>query len=100
MSIPKAKKPGQVKTKQEIAAEVIDRFPDGPNRAIARILNAEYPTVFPSLEAARDCVRVLRGAKGDYHRGNNISHARPKPLGWQQAIIPPTASEPWICALS
>jgi predicted phosphodiesterase len=93
MTIPKPKKAGQAITKQQLAAEVIDKFPDAPNRAIARILRAEFPDAFPSLESARSVVRVIRGANGEFHRGQKKPAARPKPLGWQQAIIPPTASK-------
>jgi predicted phosphodiesterase len=93
MTIPKPKKTGQAITKQQLAAEVIDKFPDVPNRAIARILRAEFPDAFPSLESARSVVRAIRGANGEFHRGQKKPAARPKPLGWQQAIIPPTASK-------
>ena len=93
MSIPKPKKIGPAVTKQEIAAAVVDRFPDASNRAIARILRAENPDAFPSLEACRSVVRVVRGANGEFHRGEKRPAARPKPLGWQQAVIPPTASK-------
>jgi len=88
----KAKKAGRCKTKQEIASEVIDRFPDTPNRAIARVLRAEYPNAFPSLETARTVVRTVRGASGVLNRNKNFSHSRAKPLGWQKAIIPPSSS--------
>jgi len=91
--LPKPKKLGRAVTKQELAAEVVDRFPDASNRAIARILRAEYPEAFPSLEACRSVVRVIRGANGEMHRGEKRPAARPKPLGWQQAVIPPTASK-------
>jgi predicted phosphodiesterase len=93
MSIPKPKKIGPAVTKQELAAAVVDRFPDFSNRHLARILRAENPDAFPSLEACRSVVRVIRGANGEFHRGEKRPAARPKPLGWQQAVIPPTASK-------
>lgn len=93
MTIPKPKKLGQEITKREIAAAMIDRFPDTPNRTLARMLHKEHPNAFPSLEPARSVIRALRGADGTYHRKADVSHARPKPLGWQQAVIPPTASK-------
>jgi predicted phosphodiesterase len=93
MSIPKPKKIGPAVTKQELAAAVVDRFPNFSNRHLARILRAENPDAFPSLEACRSVVRVIRGANGEFHRGEKRPAARPKPLGWQQAVIPPTASK-------
>jgi predicted phosphodiesterase len=93
MTIPKPKKAGQAITKQQLAAEVIDKFPDAPNRTLARMLNATNPKVFPNIEATRDMIRLLRGAHGVKHRAEQRSVERLKPLGWQQAIIPPTASK-------
>jgi predicted phosphodiesterase len=93
MKIPQPKKTGPTITKQEIAAAVVDRFPTFSNRHLARILRAENPDAFPSLEACRSVVRTIRGANGEFHRAEKRPAARPKPIGWQQAIIPPTSSK-------
>ena len=91
--IPKPKSAGQTVLKRELAALIIDRFPDTPNRALARMLQKEHPSAFPSLENARMVVRSLRGAAGVDHRERNSPVKRTKPLGWQQAVIPPSASK-------
>jgi len=93
MSIPKPKRPGQAISKQALAAALIDRFPNAPNRALARMLQVEHPDAFPSLEPARNVIRLLRGAHGINVTKPNPLHARIKPLGWQQAIIPPSSSK-------
>jgi predicted phosphodiesterase len=91
--LPKPKSAGQTVLKRELAAKIVDRFPDSPNRSIARVLRAENPDAFPSLENARAVVRSLRGSMGVDHRERNSPVKRTKPLGWQQAVIPPTASK-------
>jgi predicted phosphodiesterase len=93
MKIPQPKSGGPTVLKRELAAAIIDRFPDSPNRSIARLLRAENPHAFPSLENARGVVRSVRGAMGVEHRARDSAASRPKPLGWQQAVIPPTASK-------
>jgi len=38
-------------------------------------------------------VRSVRGAMGVQHRARDSAASRTKPLGWQQAVIPPSASK-------
>jgi len=77
-------------TKAEIVRSYLERFPDTENLTLAKVLHKELPTVFMSLESARDIVRRLRGAKGSYHNKHAVNKATFKPLGWQKDVIPKT----------
>lgn len=72
--------------------DVIEQFPDLPNRTLARKLVAEHPTVFLAEEPARTLVRDIRGAKGMRDRHNSVPHLK-KPLGWQQNVMPKAIKE-------
>ena len=56
------------KIRQTKLFEILDRFPDLPNRTIARIAFAEAPELFLSIERARSSVRTYRGLNGKEHR--------------------------------
>jgi predicted phosphodiesterase len=79
-------------TKKQLAMDVIEQFPDLPNRTLARKLVAEHPTVFLAEEPARTLVRDIRGAKGMRDRHNSVPHLK-KPLGWQQNVMPKAIKE-------
>ena len=57
-------------TKIDLAREMIRKFPEGGNRTIAKELRKFYPAAFPSVEKARDSVRLARGAIGARNRLN------------------------------
>ena len=77
-------------TKTEIAREFIARFPDVENRTLARVMFKEKPKVFPSLENARNTVRLARGASGAKQKRHIADKSAFKPLGWQKNIMPKT----------
>ena len=54
--------------RRKAITEEMDRFPDLPNRTLARLLMKKYPTMFPSEENTRSAVRYLRGAAGEKKR--------------------------------
>lgn len=74
-------------TKKEIIADIIREFPDEQNRTIARIAHQKYPTVFPTVDSARDVVRTARGARGEKVRRQSLPDLK-KPIGWQQNVMP------------
>jgi hypothetical protein len=53
---------------KELICDALDKFPDLPSRTIARYLFANYPTVFLSVDKARDRVRHLRGTYGNENK--------------------------------
>lgn len=79
-------------TKKEIIADIIREFPDEQNRTIARIAHKKYPTVFPTVDSARDVVRTARGARGEKVRRQSLPDLK-KPIGWQQNVMPRTLSK-------
>lgn len=52
------------KTNADIAREFIQKFPDKGNLTIAKAIYAKHATRFASVELARSCVRLQRGATG------------------------------------
>lgn len=80
--------------KVDVVAETLSEFPDHPNRTLARVLFAKYPTMFPNLENARNLIRLLRGSNGDKKRTHKhmAGQSHRKPLGWQ-ASIPKSLTE-------
>lgn len=79
-------------TKKQLAIEVIEQFPDLPNRTIARKLMVEHPTVFLTEDSARLVVRDIRGAKGQRDRHKAVPSMK-RPLGWQQNVMPRAISQ-------
>ena len=59
---------------QQFLRELMHEKPEmttWPSRTVARWLNDKYFDRFPSIEKARNAVRVLRGKHGSYMRGNH-----------------------------
>lgn len=52
----------------DITREMIDQFPDTPNRTLAKMLRKRWPGMFKSLEAARNSVRCAKGVCGKRNR--------------------------------
>jgi hypothetical protein len=50
--------------KADIVKSYIRKFPTHGNRTIAQLVVKEHPNLFPTLEAARTCVRRIRGNHG------------------------------------
>ena len=85
-------------TRQELAAELIRKFPGTPNRTIARRLHKENPGLFNTLEAARSTVRCVVGASGEANRKMAATQRIDKPkgkAGWKPEC-PPSAADPWL----
>jgi predicted phosphodiesterase len=57
-------------TQADIAREYIRANPDTPHRTIARIMRADQPNMFASVEVARSAVRVAVGSNGKLSRAN------------------------------
>ena len=53
---------------RKLTIEALEKFPDAETRTIARYLFYNYPTVFLSIETARDKVRYFRGTAGNSNR--------------------------------
>jgi predicted phosphodiesterase len=56
-------------TKTDRIKKYIQKYPEHGNRTIANLVVKEHPNLFPTLEAARSCVRRIRG---------NLSNAQRK----------------------
>lgn len=54
--------------KRNEALTTVDNYKELPSRTLATILFQEFPHLFKSVETARNYVRSLRGASGDYKR--------------------------------
>ncbi len=81
-----------MKTAQRIEAERLCReFPEASNLSLARRLAKEFKS---TIEAARDCVRAARGAKGK-SSGKDTTLHRPKGKAGQLMKCPPSLAEPW-----
>jgi len=80
-------------TKQDISKEYCLKFPDTPNRTLAKLLLKDHPTVFLTLEMARRAIRYSRGANGERHRKRVAPTEATKPLGWQKNLLPKTANK-------
>jgi predicted phosphodiesterase len=48
----------------ELAREAVQKYPDTPSLTLAKSLYKNNPEVYRNLEAARSCVRNVRGANG------------------------------------
>jgi len=51
-------------TKSDTVKKYIHKFPKHGNRTIAQLVVKEHPNLFPTVEAARSCVRRIRGNHG------------------------------------
>ena len=91
--LPKARKVGQGKTRQELIAEIAEEFPNAMNRALARIAMERWPQVFGTVERARTAVRTLRGANGATHLKYVGNKSFVRPIGWQVNAVPVSRSK-------
>lgn len=80
--------------KETIHAELIRDFlhanPEMPNLTAAKLIYAEYPLVYSSVENVRATIRRIRGACGNSKRSRLADRTQQKPLGWQVNAMPPT----------
>jgi hypothetical protein len=56
--------------KRNTLFKYLDKFPDVPNKTLARIIYRDQPELFESVEDARNGVRRYRGCKGKIHRSH------------------------------
>lgn len=87
-------------SRNQLAANLLDRFSDAPSRTLARILYRENLELFPNAEAARSTIRRVRGAIGKQHRKKIAKRYKPyrregQPAGWVPKC-PPSLEEPWV----
>lgn len=77
------------------ARELVEQFPDAPARQLARMLHEKRPKLFPSVESARQAVRIEFGQAGndkrDKSRPDNFREARTQ----QPCQQPPSLSKTW-----
>lgn len=85
----------------EIVTEYLEKFPDVPNKTLARKIYNENKLVFTSLDSARSKVRYIVGNQGEKSRKNN-THLNKKPA--ENCIkmnignpyhLPESFTEPW-----
>ena len=67
--------------KLDLARAMINLYPEGGNRTLAKALRDKYPTVFASIEDARVSVRKARGAYG------NLARKTCKPLTYTEQAM-------------
>jgi predicted phosphodiesterase len=72
--------------------EYLKTFHDRGSLTIARVLHADYPEMFPTLENARTAVRVQRGASGKENREKFHIQENTTP----KFIIPDDDNEPYL----
>ena len=53
------------KIRRRVVIEVLTKYPDMKTRTMARLLQEQYPGMFPKVEHARSAIRYLRGTKGE-----------------------------------
>jgi len=83
------------KTPKRLAAEQLCRkFPDAPNRTLAKRLAAEYQC---SIDQARSLIRVVRGAYGTQRAEacKDKSLFRPKGKAGTKPKLPPSLAKKW-----
>lgn len=64
--------PTNPSVKGDVAIEYIRRYPKLPKRTIARIMHAEHPTMFTSIDNARTIVKDYSGANGIARRNGKL----------------------------
>lgn len=64
--------------RRQVAKETLIKYPDMKTRTMARLLNTQYPELFPRVEPARNTIRAFRGALGEAKRKQPMcnSHVR------------------------
>lgn len=85
-------------TGRDLARDLCKAHPDAPTLTLAKRLYAENKERFPSLEAARTCVRTVRGNTGDKLRKKQKDKSTFRPngkAGWVPEC-PPSYAEPWL----
>lgn len=73
----------------DLAAQIIQEFPEAATKRLATILRERYPTVFNSVEHARDIVRYVRGARGPKSRRENALYPE-----LHRTVVPPLRGLP------
>ena len=48
----------------KLLTDLLDKFPDAPNKQLARMLYRDYPEFYNNMEHARSQIRYFRGANG------------------------------------
>jgi predicted phosphodiesterase len=89
------RRPVPEKTPKRLAAEQLCRkFPDAPNRTLAKRLAAEYQC---SIDQARSLIRVVRGAYGTQRAEacKDKSLFRPKGKAGTKPKLPPSLAKKW-----
>jgi predicted phosphodiesterase len=89
------RRPVPEKTPKRLAAEQLCRkFPDAPNRTLAKRLAAEYQC---SIDQARSLIRVVRGAYGTQRAEacKDKSLFRPKGKAGAKPKLPPSLAKKW-----
>jgi predicted phosphodiesterase len=81
-------KPRKSHVAQDAAAKLLDAQPELSNRAAARILYKQWPSLWPTLEACRSTVRLLRGQMGKTHRKHRGRRAPDRRPGVKQLPVP------------
>jgi len=85
-------------TKSDTVKRYIHKYPDHGNRTIAQVVMKEHPNLFTTLEAARTCVRRIRGnhSKSKRHladpelkrpNGKAGEYKLPKSLNKKKSIV-------------
>ncbi len=54
--------------RRALICKYLDKFPDSPNRMLARMLYRDNPSFFNDIEDARGLVRMYRGVRGKHNR--------------------------------
>jgi hypothetical protein len=54
--------------RRKALVEVLHKYPDMKTRTMARLLHAQHPEMFPSVEGTRSLIRTVRDTKGNHHK--------------------------------
>lgn len=85
-----------IKTAGRLHAEALcKKYPDHSNLGLAKKLRADYPECFSSVETARTCVRLIRGAHGQRDK-KQATQPRAKGKAGTRPQMPPSLAEPWV----
>jgi predicted phosphodiesterase len=83
--------------KDKIVGDAIRENPETPSRTLARLLIANHPTLWASLEDARSYVRMKRGNIGKQNRRTHHDKSlfRPNQKAGFKWEFPPSLAQPW-----
>ena len=85
-----------LKSRSELAIEMLKANPPASKRRVAMLLVAKYPKLFSSVEAARSTVRAVTGTIGEYKRSVVKARIKDMPrVGSKQLTCPPSKAKPW-----